>query len=179
MLLTACQSVTPRTWPASPASPGSESPPVLPDMSVDAPVSPLTPPPSTPSLLMPSLGDEIAVRALALLGKPYRYGGADLDGFDCSGLVFFIHQELGFDVPRTAAEQQRRAMRVDRTQLEPGDLLFFRTLRGKRISHVGIYVGEHRFVHAPQSGKPIELRDMDDDYYRKRLVSAGRLYPLS
>jgi cell wall-associated NlpC family hydrolase len=143
-------------------------------MAVDAPVSP-----STPSLLMPSLGEEVALRALALLGKPYRYGGADLDGFDCSGLVFFIHQALGVEVPRTAAEQQRKAARVDRPQLEPGDLLFFHTQRGKRITHVGIYVGEHRFVHAPQPGKPIELRDMDDDYYRKRLVSAGRLLPLS
>jgi murein DD-endopeptidase len=126
-----------------------------------------------------SLGDEIALRAIALVGKPYRYGGADLDGFDCSGLVYFIHQELGLTVPRTAADQQRAAARIDATELKPGDLLFFRTSKHKRVSHVGVYVGEHRFVHAPQSGKLIELRTLDDSYYGPRLVSSGRLLPAS
>jgi murein DD-endopeptidase len=119
------------------------------------------------------LGDEIAVRAISLVGLPYRYGGADLDGFDCSGLVYFIYRDLGFDVPRTAADQQRSATVVDRQRLRPGDLVFFRT-RGRRISHVGVYVGEDRFVHAPQTGKSIELRSLDDDYYGPRFVTAGR-----
>lgn len=124
-------------------------------------------------------GDEIALRAISLVGKPYRYGGADLHGFDCSGMVYFVHQALGIDVPRTAADQQRAAISVDRAALQPGDLLFFKTTRTRRISHVGVYVGENRFVHAPQTGRLIELRNLDDQYYGPRLVGAGRLYPNS
>jgi hypothetical protein len=126
-----------------------------------------------------TLGNEIALRALALVGKPYRYGGADLEGFDCSGLVFYIHEALGLTVPRTAADQQRASENIGRTQLQPGDLLFFKTTSSARISHVGIYVGENRFVHAPQSGKLIELRSLDDSYYGPRLTSVGRLHPAS
>ncbi len=121
-----------------------------------------------------SLGEEVAVRAIALVGKPYRYGGADLDGFDCSGLVFYIYHELGVEVPRTAAEQHHIAAVVSRDELQPGDLLFFRIKR-KRISHVGIYVGDNRFVHAPQSGKRIQLRSLTEKYYARHWVSAGRL----
>jgi cell wall-associated NlpC family hydrolase len=122
-----------------------------------------------------ALGDEIALRAIAQVGKPYRYGGADLDGFDCSGLVFFIHRELGIAVPRTAAEQYSASTPVNVQHLEPGDLLFFRTTNRKRVTHVGIYAGGGRFIHAPQTGRDIELRDLSDQYYGPRLVGAGRL----
>lgn len=131
------------------------------------------------SSVLPAIGDEIALRALALVGKPYRYGGADLQGFDCSGMVYFIHQALGIEVPRTAADQQRAALSVNKSALRPGDLLFFTTTRSQRISHVGVYVGENRFVHAPQTGKLIELRTLDDVYYGPRLVGSGRFYPNS
>jgi murein DD-endopeptidase len=123
-----------------------------------------------------SLGDEIALRAIAQVGKPYRYGGADLDGFDCSGLVFYIHRELGYTVPRTAAEQYSASAPINVRKLEPGDLLFFRTTHTKKITHVAIYAGDNRFIHAPQSGREIELRALDDEYYRPRLVGAGRLH---
>jgi murein DD-endopeptidase len=132
-------------------------------------VSPQTQTPET-------IGDEIALRALAQVGKPYRYGGADLNGFDCSGLVFYIHRELGFEVPRTAAEQYAASQPVNVRHLEPGDLLFFRTTSKRTVSHVGIYAGDGRFVHSPKSGLAIELRDVDDDYYGPRLVGAGRLH---
>jgi cell wall-associated NlpC family hydrolase len=122
-----------------------------------------------------AFGDEVAVRAIAQVGKPYRYGGADLDGFDCSGLVFFIHRELGVTVPRTAAEQYAASQPVNMQRLEPGDLLFFRTTKAKRVTHVGIYAGGGRFIHAPQTGRDIELRDLSDQYYGPRLVGAGRL----
>jgi len=122
-----------------------------------------------------AFGDEIALRAIAQVGKPYRYGGADLDGFDCSGLVFFIHRELGMTVPRTAAEQYSASAPVNVQHLEPGDLLFFRTTKRKRVTHVGIYAGGGRFIHAPQTGRDIELRDLSDGYYGPRLVGAGRL----
>jgi cell wall-associated NlpC family hydrolase len=122
-----------------------------------------------------SLGSEIVVRAIALVGTPYQFGGNGPDAFDCSGLVRFVHNELGIDVPRTAAEQFRAAMAVELEQLEPGDLLFFRT-QGTGVSHVAIYAGSGRFVHAPQTGRTIELRALDDSYFRPRLVGAGRLF---
>ena len=123
----------------------------------------------------PSVGNEIAMRAISQLGKPYVWGGADLTGFDCSGLVRFIYDQVGIPVPRTAAEQFSAAKPIEIAGLEPGDLLFFRT-QGQRISHVAIYTGEGRFIHAPRTGQPVEFRMLDDEYYRPRLAGAGRLF---
>jgi len=150
---------------------------VVPESHVEVSHS-ITATPPAPVEVAPKnrVGDEVAVRAISLVGVPYRYGGADLDGFDCSGLVYFIYHDLGFDVPRTAADQQRAATHIERRRLRPGDLVFFRT-RGRGVSHVGVYVGEDRFVHAPQTGKSIELRSLDDDYYGPRFIAAGRFVP--
>lgn len=131
----------------------------------------IAPPVASP----PSIGDDIALRAISQLGKPYIWGGADLTGFDCSGLVRFIYDQVGIPVPRTAAEQFSAARPIDLTGLKPGDLLFFRT-QGRRISHVAIYTGEGRFVHAPRTGELVEFRELDDEYYRPRLAGAGRLF---
>ena len=131
--------------------------------------------PATQGGAAPSVGSEIVIRAISLIGAPYRFGGSGPKSFDCSGLVRFVHHELGIEVPRTAAEQYRAATPVPMSDLEPGDLLFFRTA-GKRISHVAIYAGSNRFVHAPQTGRPIEIRTLDDEYYRPRLAGAGRLF---
>ena len=149
------------------------------------PYRPPQPPPATWSsrpapapafAAAPSVGDDIAVRAIAQLGKPYIWGGADLTGFDCSGLVRFIYDQVGIPVPRTAAEQFSAAKPIDLAGLKPGDLLFFRTQGPQRISHVAIYTGEGRFVHAPRTGSPVELRMLDDEYYRAHLAGAGRLF---
>ncbi len=151
-----------------------------------APLPPLgdvTPSPGPLDVPMPtpqsgatvSIGSEIVIRAISLLGAPYRFGASGPNAFDCSGLVQFIHEELGIDVPRTAAEQYKAAEPVRLEDIEPGDLLFFR-ISGKRISHVAIYAGSGRFVHAPQTGRPIELRPLGDEYYRQRLAGAGRLF---
>lgn len=121
------------------------------------------------------VGGEIAMRAVSLLGRPYRWGGNGPEAFDCSGLVRFVHQQLGIEVPRTAADQFTAAQPVKVGELQPGDLLFFR-LESRRISHVAIYAGEGRFVHAPQSGRAVELRTLDDRFYRPRLAGAGRLF---
>lgn len=131
--------------------------------TVQPPVAPAT-----------TVGNEVAIRAISLLGAPYEWGGNGPTTFDCSGLVRFIHDQLGIFVPRTAAEQYSAATPVKLNDLEPGDLLFFR-IKG-RISHVAIYTGEGRFVHAPQTGRPVELRMLDDDFYRPRLAGAGRLF---
>ena len=132
-----------------------------------------TPLPSPQGGAVISVGSEIAIRAISLLGAPYRYGGSGPVAFDCSGLVRFVYDEVGIEVPRTAAEQFRAADPVRIDDLAPGDLLFFK-IHGKRVSHVGIYTGSGRFIHAPQSGRSIELRSLDDDYYRPRLAGAGR-----
>ena len=164
-LLQACD-----TAPYQPVAPHAI---VVPGTATHAPVDMRLPAQS--SDYEPNVGSEIVIRAISLLGAPYQWGGSGPKAFDCSGLVHFIHNELGIDVPRTAEEQYRAATRVDIDELEPGDLLFFK-IRGRRISHVAIYAGSGRFVHAPQTGRPIELRPLDDGYYRPRLAGAGRLF---
>jgi len=155
-------------------SPPSRSLPPLGDIG-SAPGSLETPIPQRQSGAPTSVGSEIVIRAISLLGAPYRFGSSGPTAFDCSGLVQFVHHELGIQVPRTAAEQYRAADPIRLDDIEPGDLLFFR-ISGKRISHVAIYAGSGRFVHAPQTGRPIELRTLDDGYYRPRLAGAGRLF---
>jgi murein DD-endopeptidase len=123
-----------------------------------------------------ALGEAVVSRALAQIGTAYRYGGADLEGFDCSGLVYFIHQQLGVSAPRTAQQQYDASRRIARKDLQPGDLVFFR-FSGSRISHVGIYAGAGRFVHAPQTGRSVELKALDDAYYARHFAGAGRLAP--
>jgi cell wall-associated NlpC family hydrolase len=163
-LFAGCSTTPPRSEPVASSAPPPETSPTQPS---EHPV---------PAQAVPTLGDEIALRAIAQVGTRYRYGGADLDGFDCSGLVYFIHRELGMTVPRTAAQQYAASKPINVHALAPGDLLFFRTTSAKRITHVAIYAGDGRFVHAPQTGRTIELRDLHDDYYGPRLVGAGRLH---
>lgn len=115
------------------------------------------------------------MRAMSLLGAPYKWGGSGPTSFDCSGLVRYVHDQLGIAAPRTAAEQYAAAAPVSVRKLAPGDLLFFR-IGGRRVSHVAIYTGEGRFIHAPQTGRSVELRTLDDEFYAPRLVGAGRLF---
>jgi len=107
------------------------------------------------------------------IGAPYRYGGAGPDAFDCSGLVSYSFRQLGVAVPRTAAQQFAAATPVDRRDLQPGDLVFFR-LAGREVSHVGIYAGSARFVHAPQRGGHVRMASLDDDVFRRGWAGAGR-----
>jgi cell wall-associated NlpC family hydrolase len=124
-------------------------------------------------------GDAIARAALEQMGAPYRFGGAEpARGFDCSGLVLYVHGQQGIAVPRTAAGQFAAARRVEPGDLEPGDLVFYRIAPGSRdVTHVGIYVGQGRFVHAPQSGRHVGEALLDDPYWRQRFAGAGRLRP--
>jgi cell wall-associated NlpC family hydrolase len=108
------------------------------------------------------------------IGTPYRYGGAGPDAFDCSGLVAYAYREVGVSVPRTAAEQFAAATPVPRKELRPGDLVFFR-LSGRKVSHVGIFAGGDRFVHAPQSGGHVRYASLEEELFRRGFAGAGRL----
>jgi murein DD-endopeptidase len=119
---------------------------------------------------------EVVVRtARQQIGVPYRYGGTTPRGFDCSGLVHYAYQRAGIKVPRTTAGLLRRAHRVRLSQLRPGDVLFFRVAPPK-ISHVGLYVGKGRFVHAPSSGEQVSYASLNNQYWRHHIVTAGRFY---
>ncbi len=114
--------------------------------------------------------------AMKFLGVKYRYGGdAPGEGFDCSGLVAYAAEKsLGLKLPRTARGQAQEGTSVRRDELRRGDLVFFNTL-GRRFSHVGIYLGDHKFVHAPRTGAAVRVESMDIAYWRKRYNGARRL----
>ncbi len=110
--------------------------------------------------------------ASGLIGSPYRWGGATPAGFDCSGLVYYTYRKAGLEVPRTSQQQFHAAQPVPIASAEPGDLVFFGQ-RG-RISHVGIYIGDEQFIHAPESGRTVTVASLSDGYYRARFAGAGR-----
>jgi cell wall-associated NlpC family hydrolase len=124
---------------------------------------------------MRNRGEALAKFALSLRGTRYRFGGATRDGFDCSGLVFYAHRQFGLEVPRTSREQAEEAEQIKPRKLRPGDLVFFH-IDSRRVNHVGIYVGERRFVHAPGAGKPVTINSLDDDFYAESFASAGRFW---
>ncbi|MBO9883100.1 C40 family peptidase [Xanthomonas sp. D-109] len=116
-------------------------------------------------------------RAMALLGTPYRWGGEDTEGFDCSGLVGYVFRTaLGIELPRVSREMAREAnaqLIKDRDALAPGDLVFFG--RKGRVDHVGLYVGEGRFLHAPSRGKDVRVDTLTSGYWGEKFVQARRV----
>ena len=129
-----------------------------------------TPVVDTPAGVRQQQAAEIAA---SMAGKPYRYGGNTPQGFDCSGLVYFSFKRAGMDVPRSTETQRRQSRKVPAAPLARGDLLFFNQ-EGKFSSHVGIYLGSNRFVHAPSSGKRVRVDSLSDTYWQKHLVDARR-----
>lgn len=119
------------------------------------------------------VGGKLAKLAESQVGAPYRYGGATPAGFDCSGLVYYVYGEAGISVPRTAEAQFDRLPKIERRDLAPGDLVFFRG-EGGGLLHVGIYVGSGWFVHAPDSGKPVSAARLDNPYWKNSYLGATR-----
>lgn len=121
-------------------------------------------------------GQELIVQAMAYLGTPYRAGGTSPEqGFDCSGLIRQVFQEArGITLPRRAEEMSRVGDVVSADRLEPGDLVFFNTLR-RAFSHVGIYLGDDRFIHAPSSGGEVRVETISSAYWHRRYDGARRI----
>jgi cell wall-associated NlpC family hydrolase len=118
------------------------------------------------------VGQRAATAALQQVGVPYRYGGSSSSGFDCSGLVQFSYARAGKNVARTTRQLWSTTRSVRRADLRVGDLLFF-NFEGK-MSHVGLYIGEQRFVHAPSSGRKVSIASLTSPVYAKAFVRAAR-----
>lgn len=119
---------------------------------------------------------DLVVTTMGFLGVPYRRGGNTVEtGFDCSGFVRAMYnQTVGHLLPRRAEEQAAATQKIDRSELKPGDLVFFNTMR-RAFSHVGIYVGEGKFIHSPKPGAQVRLEDMSGSYWQRRFSGARRV----
>ena len=146
---------------------GHEAVRKVPDSRVDVPATAS----GTPSRGR-SRGETAVIAATRQVGVPYRYGGNSRSGFDCSGLVQYAWAQAGVGIPRTTSEQWRRMSRVRSSDLQRGDLLFFRI--DGRVSHVGMYMGSGQFVHAPSTGRSVSVTSLDSGFYRETFVGATR-----
>ena len=119
---------------------------------------------------------DVILQGLKLVGVRYRLGGNDeSSGLDCSGFVRLVFKDsVGAQLPRTAAEMSQVGQRIDSSQLKPGDLVFFNTMR-RAFSHVGIYLGDNHFLHAPRTGSEVRVESMEDSYWTKRYNGARRI----
>lgn len=120
-----------------------------------------------------SLRDDLVETAVSFIGLPYRWGGSSPKyGFDCSGLTMAVYQLNGLKLPRSSREQYRAGIPIKKTRLKRGDLVFFSALKEKRISHVGIYKGGKKFIHAPGRGKTICIDSLNNRYFKARYAGA-------
>jgi cell wall-associated NlpC family hydrolase len=123
-----------------------------------------------------SKASDLVVNAMGFLGVPYKRGGNTVEtGFDCSGFVRAMYEQtVGLVLPRRADQQAAATQNIDRSELKPGDLVFFNTLK-RTFSHVGIYVGEGRFIHSPKPGAEVRVESMNLDYWARRFDGARRV----
>jgi cell wall-associated NlpC family hydrolase len=121
---------------------------------------------------------ELVMTAMGFLGVPYRRGGNDAEtGFDCSGFVRSMYERtVGLVLPRLAKEQAAATQPIDRQELQPGDLVFFNTMK-RAFSHVGIYVGDGKFIHSPKPGAQVRVENMEKGYWARRFDGARRVLP--
>lgn len=121
---------------------------------------------------------DLVVNAMGFLGVPYKRGGNSVEtGFDCSGFVRAMYEQtVGLLLPRRADQQAAATQIIDKKELQPGDLVFFNTMR-RNFSHVGIYVGDNKFIHSPRSGSEVRVEDMGLTYWARRFNGARRVTP--
>lgn len=119
---------------------------------------------------------ELVVNAMGFLGVPYQWGGTTAEtGFDCSGFVRAIYeQSVGLLLPRKSEQQAAATQRIEKTELQPGDLVFFNTMR-RAFSHVGIYIGNGKFIHSPRAGSEVRVENMAGSYWQHRFDGARRV----
>lgn len=123
--------------------------------------------------------DKVIDRAHQLIGAPYRWGGASVSkGFDCSGLlVYLFRSEAGINIPRTTTSMLNSTARtISRHKLKTGDAVFFKHNGGSRMNHVGIYIGDNQFIHAPRAGKSIRIDSLANSYWNKSYFAAKRFH---
>jgi len=175
---------TPRPFPI-PGGGGSTAIPAPADPSApvasNPPAAPAVPPPSAPGRSNPAMpggastdGYALSGTALSLRGAPYRDGGGDPSGFDCSGFVRYVYEQHGVAMPRQVRDQFRIGTSVDRDRLEPGDLVFFSTV-APGASHVGIVIGGDQFIHAPSERGVVRVESLAQQYWASRFIGAKRV----
>jgi len=123
----------------------------------------------------PDMGEKAVKTAISMIGRPYKYQGDSPEGFDCSGLVQYSYLTAGLELPHGTTQLKGLSRPVGKNPLQKGDLFFFNE-RGKKYSHVGIYIGGNAFVHAPSSSKKVRKDELSDPYWRKTFVEARRFY---
>lgn len=132
---------------------------------------------------LPALANSVLERGFRLVGTPYRYGGSSTrTGFDCSGFVGFVfRKEAGLELPRSTREMiQLEAPRIERSELEPGDVVFFNNRGRGRVSHAGIYIGDSQFIHSSSSRSGgVRVDSLDDSYWRASFMQAKRVLALA
>jgi cell wall-associated NlpC family hydrolase len=178
---------TPRPFPvpggggttAIPAPADPSAPPIASNPPSTAP--PAIPPPSAPGRSNPVIpgkgtadGYALSGTALSLRGAPYKDGGIDPTGFDCSGFVHYVYEQHGVAMPRQVRDQFRIGKNVDRDRLEPGDLVFFSTV-APGASHVGIVIGGDQFIHAPSERGVVRVESLNQQYWSSRFIGAKRV----
>ena len=129
---------------------------------------------STTEVSSSPLGTKIVDKAKQYLGVPYKWGGTSPSGFDCSGFVYYVLRSLGVNASRTLVTMYKQGKEVSKSKLEPGDIVFFQNTYKSGVSHVGIYVGNGQFIHAPSSGKVVSFADLHSDYYTSHYYGAVR-----
>jgi cell wall-associated NlpC family hydrolase len=142
------------------------------------PVKVVRAPVFAPAQSVSPAADDVLIRALGLVGTPYRWGGNTPDsGFDCSGLIGYVYRDAaGISLPRSTREMiGMQAPNIGQEALQTGDLIFFATNGGSQVSHAGIYVGEGRFVHAPATGGTVKLDSLSKAYWQRAYLSAKRV----
>ena len=172
--LSACAARSGRHDPPVPRPfPGAALPPgALPEPAVE----PESSPPVASDAGTPAAGNmlEVVSMALGYRGVPYRDGGSDPSGFDCSGFVQYVFRQVGTFLPREVRDQFRAGIEIDRADIEPGDLVFFETV-SRGASHVGLAIGGGEFVHAPSSRGVVRIERLASTYWAQRYIGARRL----